>query len=88
MIQHAVWPTPAPPVCAAFWTQESWQRFEDRYRPVDYTGDRYDAEAWGAYRAQANRRERLALLTPFSAAIARLKGPEAAAEWLAKAMEV
>jgi hypothetical protein len=49
MIQHAVWPTPPPPVTTWAWDQESWNNFEDSYRPDDYTGDRFDTEAWRAY---------------------------------------
>lgn len=49
-IRHAVWGTGAPPVCPNLWAQEDWDRFEDGFRPEGYTGDRYDTEAWEAFR--------------------------------------
>lgn len=55
-IMHAVWPIEAPPVCTAFWDQDSWERFEDRYRPADYTGGRYDAEAWLQFRRKTHQK--------------------------------
>lgn len=81
--RHVVWPTPAPPVSTALWTQESWMAFEDRYRPAGYTGDRFDQVAWDRYhKARMNEsaeRERL----HWHASILRSQGQEAADRWLA-----
>jgi tRNA nucleotidyltransferase/poly(A) polymerase len=53
--QYSVWPTPAPPVTPSRWNQGDWQRFEDRYRPPEYAGDRYDEEAWDRFVASRRR---------------------------------
>jgi hypothetical protein len=82
MIQHAVWPTPAPPVTTALWDQGSWQRFEDRYRPADYTGGRYDQEAREEYRKAARRAADEKIRLHWHGAIARHQGQEAADRWL------
>ena len=54
-IRHAVWPTPAPPVCTHYWDQDSWDKFAAGYRPEDYHGDMHDQAAWDAHRAQINK---------------------------------
>jgi len=45
-MKYSVWPTPAPPVCTAQWSESSWRRFEDAHKPKGYTGGRYDRTAW------------------------------------------
>jgi len=50
VIKHCAWPTRAPDVCTAFWDQESWDKFGESYRPKGYTGDRYDGQAYQAWR--------------------------------------
>lgn len=62
-IQHSVWPTGVPPVCTAFWDQDSWRRFDEGFRPAGYTGGQYDEEAWAIFdaaRREAVRQELLA----------------------------
>lgn len=49
---HAVWATPAPAVCTARWNEEDWRKFEEQFRPADYTGGRIDMGAWVKYKAQ------------------------------------
>jgi len=79
---HAVWPTPAPPVSTALWTQDSWAAFEDSHRPTGYTGDRYGQATWDSYhKARMNEsaeKERLC----WHASILRSHGQEAADRWL------
>ena len=48
-IRHAVWDTPEPLVTTALWNQRSWNIYENRYRPIDYIGGRYDLKAWNEY---------------------------------------
>ena len=83
MIQHAVWPTPAPPVTTALWDQGSWRQFEDGYRPADYTGGRYDQEAWNEYQKAARLAADENTRRYWHRAIAQHRGQEAADEWLA-----
>ena len=62
-IRYSVWPTGVPPVCTAFWDQAAWQRFDEGFRPVGYTGGQYDEEAWVAFdtaRRESIRQELLA----------------------------
>jgi len=60
-MNYSVWPTPAPPVCTVQWDQDSWRRWEARYRPDDYAGGQYDRSAWDAYRANRVECQRAAL---------------------------
>jgi len=55
-IQHAVWPTGAPPVSTWLWTQESWDRFAERFRPEGYLGGIHDVRAWEEF--DTKRKER------------------------------
>lgn len=64
-VKHAVWSTTAPPVTTGYWTREDWAKFEDGFRPKDYTGDRFDEIAWGAYKAKKNEELRLKLYAGF-----------------------
>ncbi len=47
--RHAVWATPAPPVCTAGWSTREWTHFEDMCRPANYRGGRHDQDAWGSF---------------------------------------
>ena len=52
-INHAPWPTPAPPAITAGWNQESWDKYAEKYRPQGYMGDIRDHRGymlWGARR--------------------------------------
>ena len=49
-IRHAVWPTTAPPVCTAQWTQHSWDSFAEFARPTGYTGGIFDQAAYDDFK--------------------------------------
>jgi len=52
-INHAPWATPPPPVTTGGWDQESWDKYAEKYRPKEYTGDIRDHRGymlWGARR--------------------------------------
>ena len=55
-IRHSVWPTNAPLGPSAGWSQADHNRFADGFRPEDYTGGRFDQEAWAAYAEARNKR--------------------------------
>ncbi|MBO76779.1 MAG: hypothetical protein CME17_05035 [Gemmatimonadetes bacterium] len=50
-VKHSVWAhlCPEPYGRRELWTQDDWQRYEDRWRPEDYTGGRYDESDWRKY---------------------------------------
>jgi hypothetical protein len=79
---HAVWPTGVPPVCTAFWTTESWQKFEDRFRPAGYTGGRHDQAAWDAYTKGVQEQVAEGLRLQTHQSLSRTLGQEAADQWL------
>lgn len=82
---YCVWPIGVPPVPTQFWTAGSWVRWEDKFRPADYAGGRYDSAAWEHF--DAERREAIhdELRVEMAAQIGRHKGQEAANKWLAEA---
>jgi len=51
MQTQALWPVEEPPVDTIKWCQADWDRYNNRFRPADYTGGLYDFAAWTAYRA-------------------------------------
>lgn len=85
--KHCVWPTRAPPVCTAYWDTESWERFEDGFRPEGYTGDRHDTEAWERFDAERRAAVHDELRVAMAAQISRHMGQEAGEKWLAAARE-
>jgi len=54
-----VWPFGAPPVCTIYWTDESWERFTDGFRPEWYKGGRNDEVAWKKALAEQFEAERV-----------------------------
>jgi len=51
-VKHAVWPTSAPPVCTAYWDQESWDKFAAGFRPEGYEGGMHDQVAYDQWLAE------------------------------------
>lgn len=80
--QHAVWPTSVPPVSTACWSSESWQKFEDGYKPKDYTGGRHDTAAWNAYAKTVKARVDEEIRQPFYKALILSHGQTEADRWL------
>lgn len=61
-IKHAVWSTPAPPVCTAMWSQKSWDNYAKGYRPKGYEGGMHDQVAYNRYLAERDIQQSIAYL--------------------------
>ena len=83
MHNHCVWPTRPPPVCTDLWDTQSWERFEDGFRPAGYTGGRHDTEAWKRFDAEWRVAVHDELRVDMAAQIGRHMGQEAGDAWLA-----
>lgn len=51
-IDHAPWATGVPPVCTAYWDQDSWDKFAESFRPEGYEGDIRDHHAYTTWAAE------------------------------------
>ena len=49
--KYAVWPVPTPDNHHD-WSQARWNKYENKFRPKDYFGGRYQVQAWGKYLAK------------------------------------
>lgn len=47
-MKYSVWPVPVPPAIG-YWGQESWRKYDEQFRPDDYSGGMYDQKAWEEY---------------------------------------